>query len=131
MKEVTPFLMFQDGNAEQAMKFYTSLTEDAEIISMIRYEENEGEQEGKIKQGLFSIKGQKFMCLDSPPVHQFDFTPSFSIFVTCDTEEELQDLYEKLLEGGQALMPLDTYDFSKKFAWINDQFGISWQLNLP
>jgi predicted 3-demethylubiquinone-9 3-methyltransferase (glyoxalase superfamily) len=63
--------------------------------------------------------------------HQFSFTPSFSIFVTCDTEEELDNLYEKLLIDGQALMPLGDYGFSKKFGWLNDRFGVSWQLNLP
>ncbi len=62
---------------------------------------------------------------------QFTFTPSFSIFVTCNTEEELDNLYEKLGEGRQALMPLGDYGFSKKFGWINDRFGVSWQLNLP
>ncbi|MCG5103753.1 VOC family protein [Oceanobacillus alkalisoli] len=132
MTKVTPFLMFQDGKAEEAMNFYTSLVKDSEITSITRYGANEpGGDEGTVMQATFTLKGQEFMCIDSNIEHQFSFTPSFSIFVDCDTEEELTNLYEKLLEGGQALMPLDNYGFSRKFGWINDRFGVSWQINLP
>ena len=91
----------------------------------------ENGEEGTVMQALFSLKGQEFMCIDSPPIHKFTFTPSFSIFITCDSEEELHYLYDNLLTGGEALMPLDHYGFSKKFGWVNDKFGISWQINLP
>ncbi|MCF3943816.1 VOC family protein [Oceanobacillus alkalisoli] len=132
MTKVTPFLMFQDGKAEEAMNFYTSLIKDSEITSITRYGANESDgDEGTVMQANFTLKGQEFMCIDSNIEHQFSFTPSFSIFVDCDTEEELTNLYEKLLEGGQALMPLDNYGFSRKFGWINDRFGVSWQINLP
>jgi len=131
MEKVTPFLMFQDGNAEEAMNFYTSIIEDSQITSLVRYGANEAGQEGTIMQATFTLKGQVFMCIDSSIKHQFSFTPSISIFVTCNTEEELDNLYEKLNEGGQALMPLNDYGFSKKFGWLNDRFGVSWQLNLP
>ncbi|WP_156856554.1 VOC family protein [Oceanobacillus sp. AG] len=132
MTKVTPFLMFQDGKAEEAMNFYTSLIKDSEITSITRYGANEpGGDEGTVMQATFTLKEQTFMCIDSNIKHQFTFTPSFSIFVDCDTEEELTSLYEELLEGGQALMPLDNYGFSRKFGWINDRFGVSWQINLP
>ncbi|PFA69157.1 hypothetical protein CN378_04575 [Bacillus sp. AFS015802] len=131
MKKVTPFLMFQNGNAEEAMNFYTSLIEDSSITNIARYGANESGDEGTVMQATFRLKGQEFMCIDSNVKHQFDFTPSFSIFLTCDTEEELETIYEKLNEGGQALMPLGDYGFSKKFGWLNDRFGVSWQLNLP
>lgn len=131
MKKVMPFLMFQGGKAEEAMNYYTSLIEDAEITSIVRYGANEAGDEGTVMQATFTLKDQTFMCIDSHVTHQFDFTPSFSIYVNCDTEGELDELYQKLLEGGQALMPLGDYGFSKKFGWINDKFGISWQLNLP
>lgn len=131
MKKVVPFLMFQDGKAEEAMKFYTALIEDSEITAIIRYGANEAGQEGTVMQATFTLKGQEFMCIDSHVKHQFSFTPSFSIFLTCSTEEELDNLYEQLGEGGQTLMPLNNYGFSKKFGWINDRFGVSWQLNLP
>ena len=131
MKSAKPFLMFQGGVAEEAMNFYTSVIEDAEITSIVRYGANEGGDEGKVMQATFSIKGQEFMCIDSNLNHEFDFTPSFSIFLTCDTEEEIDRLYEKLLEGGHPLMPIGDYGFSKKFGWLNDRFGVSWQINLP
>ncbi|HLR67766.1 VOC family protein [Virgibacillus alimentarius] len=131
MKKVTPFLMFQDGNAEEAMNFYTSLMEDSHITKIVRYGANEAGEEGTVMQAVFTLKGQEFMCIDSNIKHPFSFTPSFSIFLTCNSEKEIVNLYEKLLEDGQALMPLDEYGFSKKFGWLNDRFGVSWQLNLP
>ena len=131
MEKVTPFLMFQDGNAEEAMNHYISLIDDSKIISITRYGANENGDEGTVMQAAFSLKGQEFMCIDSNLKHEFSFTPSFSIFLTCDTEEEIDSLYEKLLEGGEALMPIGDYGFSKKFGWVNDRFGVSWQLNLP
>ncbi|WP_078410128.1 VOC family protein [Priestia abyssalis] len=130
MSKVTPFLMFQ-GNAEEAMNYYTSLIKDSEIINIVRYGANEPGEEGSVMQAAFSLKGQEFMCIDSNVKHEFTFTPSFSIFITCDTEEEIDNLYENLSKGGQALMPLGDYSFSKKFGWIVDQFGVSWQFNLP
>lgn len=131
MKSVMPFLMFQGGRAEEAMNYYTSLIDDSEITSIVRYGANESGDEGTVMQATFSLKDQPFMCIDSNVTHKFDFTPSFSIFLTCDTEEELDDLYHKLIEGGQALMALGDYGFSKKFGWVNDKFGVSWQINLP
>ena len=131
MKKLASFLMFQDDNAEEAMNYYTSLIEDSQITNITRYGPNEPGKEGTVMQATFTLKGQEFMCIDSHVKHEFSFTPSFSIFVTCDTEEELDNLYHKLIEGGQALMPLGDYGFSQKFGWLNDRFGVSWQLNLP
>lgn len=131
MEKVTPFLMFQDGNAEEALNYYTSIIEDSEITSISRYGANEVGEEGTVVHAIFSLKGQEFMCIDSHVNHEFSFTPSFSIYVTCNSEEELNNLYEKLIMDGQALMPLDDYGFSKKFGWLNDRFGVTWQLNLP
>ncbi|WP_312099524.1 VOC family protein [Niallia sp.] len=130
MEKVTPFLMFQEGKAEEAMNFYTSLIEDSAITNIVRYGANESGDEGTVMQATFTLKGQEFMCIDSNIKHQFSFTPSFSLFVTCNTEEELDNLYQKLIEGGQALMPIGDYGFSKKFGWLNDRYGVSWQLNL-
>ncbi|GAA0339841.1 VOC family protein [Bacillus carboniphilus] len=130
MKKVTPFLMFE-GNAEKAMNYYTSLIEDSEITSITRYGANGPGDEGTVMEATFSLKGQEFMCIDSYVKHKFTFTPSFSIFLTCESEEEMDRLYEKLSDDGEILMPLDDYGFSQKFAWIADQFGVSWQINLP
>lgn len=131
MGKVTPFLMFQDGKAEEAMNYYTSLIKDSEITSIVRYGANEAGDEGTVMQATFTLKGQEFMRIDSNLKHPFTFTPSFSIFVTCDTEEELDTLYHNPNKGGQELMPLGDYSFSKRFGWLNDRFGVSWQLNLP
>jgi predicted 3-demethylubiquinone-9 3-methyltransferase (glyoxalase superfamily) len=130
MEKVTPFLMFQEGMAEAAMNFYTSLIEDSEITSIVRYGAGEPGDEGTVMQAAFKLKGQEFMCIDSNIKHSFTFTPSFSIFLTCSTEEEIDHLYKELKKGGQELMPMDNYGFSKKFGWVNDRFGVSWQLNL-
>lgn len=130
MDKVIPFLMFQDGKAEEAMNFYTSLIEDSEITSIIRYGANQPGDEGTVMQATFTLKGQEFMCIDSNVKHQFTFTPSFSIYVVCSTEEEIEALYEKLKEDREALMPLGNYGFSRKFGWVNDRYGVSWQLNL-
>lgn len=88
MDKVIPFLMFQGGKAEEAMNFYTSLIEDSEITSIVRYGANEAGDEGTVMQATFTLKGQEFMCIDSNVKHNFSFTPSFSIYVVCNTEEE-------------------------------------------
>lgn len=131
MDKVIPFLMFQDNNAEEAMNYYSSLIEDSAITSISRYGADEVGEEGSVIHATFTLKGQEFMCIDSHVKHEFSFTPSFSIYVNCDSEEELDTLFEKLSLDGQVLMPIDDYGFSKKFGWLNDQFGVSWQLNLP
>lgn len=131
MEKVTPFLMFQGGKAEEAMNYYTSLIGNSKITSISRYGENEAGDEGTVMHAIFSLKGREFMCIDSNVKHAFTFTPSFSIYITCDSEEEINNLYEGLFMDGEALMPLGDYGFSKKFGWVNDRFGVSWQLNLP
>ncbi len=131
MQSITPFLMFE-GQAEEAMTFYVSVFDDSEILSIKRYGPNEaGGDEGKVQTATMSLKGQTIMCIDSNITHGFTFTPAISLFVTCDTENEVDELFKKLSEGGQVMMPLDKYDFSQKFAWVADKFGVSWQINLP
>ena len=127
--KVTTFLMFE-GSAEQAMKLYTSLIEGSEITQVERYGADEQGTEGSIKRAYFTLHGREFICSDSPVSHDFGFTPATSIFVECDDDNELTTLFEKLSDGGDVLMPLDDYGFSKMFGWINDKFGVSWQLNL-
>ncbi|WP_307893882.1 VOC family protein [Bacillus swezeyi] len=129
MTKVTPFLMFQ-GHAEKVMNTYISLIEDSEMKSLVRYGADEQGKKGSVKHGVFSLKGQEFMCIDSPVEHDFTFTPSFSMFLTCDTEAEIDRFYQELARGGEVLMPLGDYGFSQKFGWIVDQFGISWQIDL-
>ena len=118
------------GKAEAAMNFYMSIFKNSEIRSVTRYDEKGPGKAGSIKLATFALNGRELMCVDSPVQHAFGFTPAISLFVTCDTEAEIDTLFAKLSEGGQVLMPLSNYPFSKKFAWINDQFGVSWQLDL-
>lgn len=126
---ITPFLMFE-GVAEDAMKFYVSLFTNSEINHIERYQSGEQGAEGSIKRADFTVSGQKFSCIDSPIEHAFSFTPAMSIFVDCENEEELQNVFQQLSSEGSILMPLDDYGFSKQFGWLNDRFGVSWQLNL-
>jgi len=127
---IRPFLMFE-GKAEEAMQFYVSLFPDARIINITRYGPGQAGAEGSVMVASFSVAGQTVMCIDSPVKHAFSFTPAFSLFVQCDSAEDVDRLCAALLVGGAALMPVGNYGFSRRFAWVNDRFGVSWQLNLP
>jgi len=129
MQKIVTFLMFT-GQAEEAMKLYTSLFEQSEMLNITRYGVNEAGAEGTVQHATFTLNGQEFMCIDSAPVHEFTFTPSMSLYVRCATEEEIDRVFTALAQGGQVLMPLDQYPFSQKFGWLSDQFGVSWQLSL-
>lgn len=83
-----------------------------------------------MKTGVFSIAGQTIRVFDSPVKHAFEFTPSSSLFIECESESELERLFAALSENGRVLMPLDNYGFSRRFGWTDDRFGVSWQLNL-
>lgn len=128
-QKITTFLMFE-GKAEEAMNYYTSLFDHSEIINIRRFGANEAGAEGSVMQASFSINGQVFKCVDSHVKHGFTFTPAMSLFVTCETEGEIDKAYEVLSQDGAVLMPLAAYPFSKKFGWVQDKFGVSWQLSL-
>lgn len=113
------------------MQFYLSLFPSARIENMERWGADQPGTEGSVKLATFTLSGQTFMCSDSPPVHDFTFTPSLSFFVTCAEENEFTRYCEALCADGTFLMPPDNYGFSTRFAWVQDRFGISWQLNLP
>ena len=127
-KKVTPFLVFE-GRAEEAMKFYVATIKDSRIDTIDRYGPEGPGPEGSVRTATMTLAGQPVMCIDSPAKHAFTFTPATSFFVECETVEELDELYAALSEGGKELMPPDNYGFSKKFTWIADRFGVSWQLN--
>jgi predicted 3-demethylubiquinone-9 3-methyltransferase (glyoxalase superfamily) len=128
-QKIKTFLMFE-GRCEEAVNFYVSLFRDAAVTSIRRYGAEGPGAEGSVMQATFTVQGQAFMCIDSPVKHGFTFTPAMSLFVDCGSEEEIGELYSKLSDGGQILMPLDKYPFSRKFGWLSDKFGVSWQLNL-
>jgi predicted 3-demethylubiquinone-9 3-methyltransferase (glyoxalase superfamily) len=129
-KQVMPFLMFQ-GDAEEAITFSTSLFDDAQVLTLDRYGPGQPGPEGTVRHATFSLAGQVFACIDSPAQHAFGFTPSFSIWVETADEEELERVWAALADGGNPLMPLGEYGFSRRFGWLDDRFGVSWQLNLP
>jgi predicted 3-demethylubiquinone-9 3-methyltransferase (glyoxalase superfamily) len=122
-------LMFE-GSAEEAMNFYVSLFKGSEVKAIERYGPGGPGAEGSVKRAAFTVAGHPMSCIDSPIKHGFTFTPSISLFVECDDEAELDEAVRQLLAGGAALMPPGNYGFSTKFAWIQDRFGVSWQLNL-
>ncbi|GGZ37513.1 VOC family protein [Asticcacaulis endophyticus] len=124
------FLMF-DGKAEEAMTFYVSLFRDSAVNSVTRYSASEAGREGGIMHASFTLNGVPFMCIDSSVRHEFGFTPAISLYMTCEDEVEIDRLYSDLSEGGESLMSLADYGFSRKFGWVKDRFGVSWQLNLP
>ena len=131
MKEpIKTFLTFQDNNAENAMNFYVELFDNSKIINIQRWGKEGPVEEGKIMSATFNLNGNLFMCSDSPPIHDWDFSPAVSNFVECENESELERLFSKLSKNGTVTMPLNNYGFSQKFGWVIDQFGVSWQLNL-
>jgi predicted 3-demethylubiquinone-9 3-methyltransferase (glyoxalase superfamily) len=130
MIKATPFLMFQ-GNAQAALDLYFATFPESEMLSVDRYAKGGPGPEGSIKVGRFALCGREFMCSDSPIKHNFSFTPASSIFVEFDSVEALERAFAALAEGGRVLMPLDDYGFSPRFGWLDDRFGVSWQLSLP
>lgn len=133
LKDILTFLMFSGenhGKARQAIDFYLSLFPEARVERIDLWGPGEGQPEGTVKTAIFVLNGRRFMASENTFPHAFNFTPSMSLFVECDTEEELTRLYEALSDGGNALMPLGDYGFSRRFGWISDRFGVSWQLNL-
>jgi predicted 3-demethylubiquinone-9 3-methyltransferase (glyoxalase superfamily) len=119
-----------EGNAEAAIDFYVSLFPGSQVNEVIRYRANEPGPEGTVKKASFTIAGQTIRASDSWVKHAFSFTPAVSLFVDCESESEIDRICATLSEGGSALMPIGNYGFSRKFAWVNDRFGVSWQLNL-
>lgn len=124
------FLTFQDSNAEKAMDFYVDLFDNSKVIEVKRWGKEGPMEEGKIMHATFELNGNSFMCSDSPPIHEWGFTPAVSNFINCKDETELVRLFNALSENGKVMMPLNNYGFSKKFGFVEDQFGVSWQLNL-
>lgn len=119
-----PFLMFQ-GRCEEAMNFYAATIPGARIVSLDR------KPDGTVAMAQLSVAGLEIMANDSPPVHDFDFTPSTSIFLTVDSAHDVEALTAALGEGGKLLMPAADYGFSQRFGWAQDRFGVSWQINVP
>ena len=120
MQKFKPFIWFQ-GNAEDAMNYYVSTFRNSKITEIERYAGDQGipgdaELKGKVLTGVFELDGQQFMCLDGGP--QFEITGAISIMAEIDTQEEIDEIWEKLLDGGTPM----------QCGWITDKFGVTWQI---
>jgi len=120
MQKITPFLWFDD-QAVEAAKFYTSLFPNSRIKTTLNYAWSD-----TLTTVDFQLAGLDITAMNAGP--EFSFTPSTSFFVVCPTTDEVDRLYASLSEGGATLMPLQAYPFSERFAWVNDRYGLSWQL---
>src|SRR5688572_30258830 len=114
MQKITPFLWF-DGNAEEAINYYVSIFKEARVLYLRRYPNGVG-KDGQVMTGSFEIHGQQFHALNGGP--QFKFTPAISLFVDCKDQAEVDELWEKLSEGGR----------KERCGWLTDKFGLSWQI---
>jgi predicted 3-demethylubiquinone-9 3-methyltransferase (glyoxalase superfamily) len=115
MPKITPFLWFDD-NAEEAINFYTSVFKNSKIARVTRYGDAGPGPKGTIMSATFQLEGQEFMALNGGP--HFKFTPAISLFVDCKTQEEVDDLWERLSAGGK----------TERCGWLTDRFGLSWQI---
>ena len=118
---VDTHLMFQDGRAREAAEWYVSLVPGSSTERVI---EN-GAGRATV---YFTLAGRGFIAFDSPVRHAFDFTPSMSIFLRCDDEEQVRHLFDQVSSAGSVLMPVDDYGFSSCFGWATDRYGVSWQI---
>lgn len=121
MRSATTFLMFQ-GQANEAIQQYKEWFRDLTVESLTYMENSQ-----QIAMAVLNLKGLKILVNDSVIKHDFTFTPAISIFVECETLEEIESLSTQVVDGGKALMPLGHYGFSEQFAWFEDRFGVSWQ----
>jgi predicted 3-demethylubiquinone-9 3-methyltransferase (glyoxalase superfamily) len=115
MHKITPFLTFND-QAEEAMNFYVSIFRNSKILSVSRYGEGGPGPKGAVMTGTFELDGQEFMALNGGP--SFTFSEGISLFVNCETQEEVDELWDKLSEGGE----------KGPCGWLKDKFGVSWQI---
>jgi predicted 3-demethylubiquinone-9 3-methyltransferase (glyoxalase superfamily) len=115
MQKITPFLWY-DGQAEEAVNFYVSIFKNSKAISFARYGDAGPGPKGSVMTAAFQLEGQDFVALNGGP--QYKFTPAISFVVNCETQEEVDELWEKLSAGGR----------KDRCAWLTDKFGVSWQI---
>ena len=131
-QKINPFLWF-DSNAEEAVNFYVSVFKNSKITAVSRYSDESakasGQQPGSVMTLAFLVEGYELVAINGGPI--FQITPSISFFVNCGSIGEIDTLWEKLSKNGKVMMGLDNYPFAEKYGWIQDKFGVSWQLILP
>ena len=114
-QKITPFLWFND-QAEEAMTFYVSIFKNSKVMSVTRYGDTGPGPKGTVMMATFQLEGQDFYALNGGP--QFSFTPAISLYVNCETQEEIDELWNKLSEGGEP----------NQCGWLQDKYGLSWQI---
>ena len=115
MQKITPFLWF-DHQAEEAMNFYVSIFQNSKVLSVTRYGEAGPGPKGTVMSATFQLEGQTFYALNGGPL--FSFTPAISLFVNCETQQEVDDLWARLSAGGR----------EDRCGWLQDKYGLSWQI---
>ncbi len=115
MQKITPFLWFDD-NAEEAMHFYVSIFKNSRVVSVTRYGDAGPGPKGTVMSATFQLEGQDFYALNGGPL--FKFTEAISLFVSCETQKEVDELWAKLTEGGE----------ESQCGWLKDRYGLSWQI---
>jgi predicted 3-demethylubiquinone-9 3-methyltransferase (glyoxalase superfamily) len=115
MQKITPFLWF-DGKAEEAMNFYVSIFKNSKVVRVTRYGAAGPGPKGTVMSAIFQLDGQEFYALNGGP--QFTFSPAISFFVNCETQQEVDELWEKLSAGGA----------KDRCGWLRDKYGLSWQV---
>ena len=128
--KITTFLMF-NGQAEEAINLYVDAFEDAEILAMVKYEEDDKEPTGAVQHAIFRLKDQVFMAIDNMNGVDVDMNPAMSLYVTVDSPLEMERLFSKLKSGGAILMPKTEMPPFREFTWIVDRFGVNFHLALP
>ena len=130
MRQAATHLMFS-GSALDALQLYAQVFPEFRVTRVERYAEGEQGPAGTVKLAEASLAGHRLLVIDSPVEHAFTFTPAMSLFVDCDSADELDAAFAALSRDGRVFMPIDDYAFSRRFGWCSDRFGVSWQLNLP
>jgi predicted 3-demethylubiquinone-9 3-methyltransferase (glyoxalase superfamily) len=115
MPKITPFLWF-DSKAEEAMNFYVSVFKNSKVVGVSRSGDAGPGPKGSVMTATFEIEGQRFIALNGGPT--FTFTPAISLFVNCETQQEVDDLWAKLSAGGR----------EDRCGWLQDKYGLSWQI---
>ena len=130
-ESVHAHLMFQNGRAREALRRYEEVFDgDFAIDQLDTYADDGAGPAGQVQLAVCTLLGQQITCIDSPVEHDFDMTPAISLFVECDDADELERLFAALAEDGEVFMPLDDYGFSHRYGWVQDRYGVPWQLNL-
>ncbi len=131
MQRIVPCISFND-QAEQAVRFYTSLFEDSQIEQVLRYthvgQEIHQHHSGSVMSIGFKIADYRMLAVNGGP--KIKLNPSISLAVTLNSTNEINDLWHRLIDGGRTLMPLNRYPFNERYGWLTDKFGLSWQISL-